>query len=579
MPRVLSLNISPPIEIEYKGKTVRTGIFKKPVAGRRKVNRLNIEGDGQADLLAHGGEMRAIYVYSHNNYAYWEQELGRSAMPMGQFGENLTVEGMSDQEVYVGDQYRIGTTLVEVSQPRVPCYKLAMKMEVDDFYARILKSGRLGFYFRVLEEGDIGSGDEIELVKRVPEAMNIEQVNALMYFDKQNFDGFRAALKTEALSPGWKSTFEDRLAKESVTKKEAENYQKFVVSEKVQETRQVTSFYLKRADGQALESYLPGQFLPIKLDIPGQYQSVYRTYTLSDAPSKDHYRLTIKRELAPPNIPNAYPGVSSNFFHDQVEEGTPILAATPRGKFYLNQEKQNHVVLLSAGVGITPMLSILNSLYHQQSEREVWFIHSARNGDEHIMKDYINALNQKFEALKVYYAYSQPLPTETVREDYHFEGRINVSVISQLVDKDSDFYICGPSAFMQSIINGLDEWQVDHHNINYEFFGPSAGVLPKKVQQQKRLDEVNQCCDDVEVTFAKSNIKAQWNPSFESILEFAESLGLSPDFSCRSGICQTCSCAVTEGEVEYAEEPLAEPASGQALICCSVPKANLTLEL
>lgn len=579
MPRVLSLNVSPPIEVEYKGKKVTTGIFKQPVKGRRKVGKLNIEGDGQADLLAHGGEMRAIYVYSHDNYIYWEEQLGRNDMPMGQFGENLTVEGMLDHEVFIGDRYRIGTTLLEVTQPRVPCYKLAMKMEVDDFYSRILKSGRLGFYFRVLEEGDIGSGDEVVLVNRERYALDIKQINSLMYFDKNNFDGFRSALKVGALSPGWKSTFEDRLAKESVAKKEEENYQKFVVSRKVPETPQVTSFYLVREDGKPLEEYLPGQFLPIKLDIPGQYQSVYRTYTLSDAPSKEEYRLTIKRELAPANVPNAYPGTSSNFFHDEVEPGSHILATTPRGKFYLNREKSNPVVLLSAGVGITPMMSMLNSLYREQTKLKIWFIHGARNGDDHIMKTYVSELSREFESLNVYYAYSKPSSSDTIQKDYHFEGRIDLSVIKELVEKDSDFYVCGPANFMQTIISGLDEWGVDHQHINYEFFGPSAGVLPKKIQEKKRSDQVTQCCDEIEVTFSKSDVKANWNPSFESILDFAESLGLTPDFSCRSGICQTCSCKIVDGEVEYVEDPLAEPDEGDALICCSIPKSNVTLEL
>ena len=160
--KLLSVNVSLPEEVAYKGKTVTTGIFKEPVRARVKVNTLNIEGDGQADLIGHGGEFRAVYVYSFDNYAYWERKLGRTDFKFGQFGENFTVEGMLDEDIHVGDRFRVGTALFEVTQPRVPCYKLAIKMGVEGFYSRILESGRLGFYFRVLEEGEIGAGDAIK---------------------------------------------------------------------------------------------------------------------------------------------------------------------------------------------------------------------------------------------------------------------------------------------------------------------------------------------------------------------------------------------------------------------------------
>jgi len=321
MPKLLSVNISLPKKIEFKGKVVSTGIFKEPVKGRVKVRKLNIDGDGQADLIGHGGEFRAVYVYSHDNYAHWEKELSRNDFTMGQFGENLTVEGLVDNEVYVGDQYRIGSTLFEVTQPRVPCYKLAIKMETEGFYGQILESGRLGFYFKVLEEGEVGAGDEIKLEKKARNGITIFEINQLMYFDKENFQQFREALKINALSPGWKSVFEDRLAKEKISLVSNEAYRILKVTKKVPESEDITSFYLEAADKKPLDSFLPGQFLPLKLDIPGQYQPILRTYTLSDSPSEKFYRLTIKREKAPPHLPNAYPGVSSNYFHDQVEAG------------------------------------------------------------------------------------------------------------------------------------------------------------------------------------------------------------------------------------------------------------------
>ncbi len=165
MAKLLSVNVSLPKEIVAKGKTVRTGIFKEPVHGRVRVNALNIEGDGQADLLGHGGEFRAVYVYSFANYAYWERELGRADFKMGQFGENFTVEGMLDGEVYVGDIFRIGKALFEVTHPRVPCYKLALKMGVEGFYNKILESGRLGFTFGSWKKGRLAQATRSKKLK------------------------------------------------------------------------------------------------------------------------------------------------------------------------------------------------------------------------------------------------------------------------------------------------------------------------------------------------------------------------------------------------------------------------------
>ena len=211
--KLLSVNVSLPREITVNGKAVRTGIFKESVNGRVHVRTLNIDGDGQADLIGHGGEMRAVLVYSFENYAYWAAELGRTDFSFGQFGENFTVEQMLDDEIHVGDRFRIGTAVFEVSQPRVPCYKLALKMRTDRFYSRLLQSGRPGFYFRVLEEGEVGPGDTIHRLCEHPVGMTVRQMSNMLYFEKGDIDGARRALRIDAMSPGWRQSFETRLAK------------------------------------------------------------------------------------------------------------------------------------------------------------------------------------------------------------------------------------------------------------------------------------------------------------------------------------------------------------------------------
>ena len=441
--KLLSVNVSLPKEITMKGKMVRTGIFKEPVEGRVKVKTLNIEGDGQADLIGHGGPFRAVYVYSFDNYAYWERELRRTDFTFGQFGENLTVEGMGDKEVHVGDTFRIGTALFQVTQPRVPCYKLAIKMGVEGFYNQILESGRLGFYFRVLEEGDVGAGDVIERTKVDPTGMTIIEVNKLMYYDKDNLEGARRSLDIEALSPGWRTTFEGRLAKAETST--GEMLRTFVVDRKKPESDTITSFYLAPEDGKPLPHFLPGQFLPLKLDIPGQYKPVVRTYSLSDSPTRNYYRLTIKREPAPPDRPDLYPGVSSNYFHDEVEPGSKLLAKSPRGRFFLDPRGDTPVVLLSAGVGLTPLISMLNAIVDADSDRPTWFVHGSRNSREHVMGARVRRVAEEQSNVQVHIRYSRPLFEDTVGRDYDDEGHVDIELVKRLLpSKDFDFYLCGP---------------------------------------------------------------------------------------------------------------------------------------
>lgn len=206
--KLLSINVSLPREVDYRGERVHTGIFKEPVQGRVQLHRLNLEGDGQGDLRVHGGADKAVYVYTMEYYDHWKKVLGRE-FPYGQFGENFTVEGMPDDAVHIGDVFRVGDALVEVTQPRVPCFKLALKMGMDDFPKMFLASGRLGFYLRVLEEGGVEAGDIIERVRTGPEKMTVQEIARLLYFDRGNTAGARRALRIPALSAAWRESFED----------------------------------------------------------------------------------------------------------------------------------------------------------------------------------------------------------------------------------------------------------------------------------------------------------------------------------------------------------------------------------
>ncbi|MBI4382355.1 MAG: MOSC domain-containing protein [candidate division NC10 bacterium] len=214
--KLLSVNVSLPKEAPYMDKTTTTGIFKEPVSGRVVLRSLNLDGDGQADLKGHGGIYKAAYAYSIENYDYWKRELGRADFTFGQFGENLTVEGMLEDAINIGDQFSVGRALVEVTQPRVPCFKLGIKMGMPQFPKMFLASCRVGFYLRVLEEGEVGAGDVLERVKTDPNRMSVWEVCHLLYFDQKNLEGAQKALRIQALSPGWRGSFEERLTKAGV---------------------------------------------------------------------------------------------------------------------------------------------------------------------------------------------------------------------------------------------------------------------------------------------------------------------------------------------------------------------------
>lgn len=349
-----------------------------------------------------------------------------------------------------------------------------------------------------------------------------------------------------------------------VTDESWQDWRNFVVFKKVKESAEITSFYLKPQDEAKIPSFKPGQFLTIKLDIPGVDKPVIRTYSLSDySPTNQYYRLSIKREPAP-KVLDVSPGVASNFMHDSIQEGDIIPAKPPNGKFYLDVEKSTPVVLISNGVGITPMYCMAKACAYENPQRQVYFVHGARNGDFHAFQQEVMGLAKQNPNLKVHYRYSRPQDRD--RGNFHSVGYVDIDLIKELAHQNAEFYLCGSPAFMDSLREGLKEWGVAENKVFFESFSTTK----KSSQSSTAFGGV----ETAEIEFALAGKTLTWNQGDGTILEFAEANGINPAFSCRVGVCLTCSCKIKQGEVAYQEEPTGTPDDGEVLICISQPKTE-----
>src|SRR5215470_1336454 len=310
MARLLSVNVGLPRDIVWKGRTVHTGIWKTPVDGCCRVGRLNLDGDGQGDLAGHGGEQRAVFVYQIESYRHWQEQLQRTDFVYGQFGENFTIEGLPDGAVCIGDRYEIGSALFEVTQPRVTCYRVGIRMNEPRMPALLTASGRPGFYFRVLREGEVGTGDEIVQVGEAKERMTVAEINALLYSPNHARERLERALRIDALSPGWRASFEALLQSQTATAgggnaglvpaaaayPVAPGFRPLAVTAIDHESADVLSFTMQSAEGQPLPTALPGQYVVLRLQRTASDSPLFRCYSLSDAPSAERYRISVKIE-------------------------------------------------------------------------------------------------------------------------------------------------------------------------------------------------------------------------------------------------------------------------------------------
>ncbi|WP_445166757.1 MOSC domain-containing protein [Mycolicibacterium sp. Dal123E01] len=587
MARLVSVNVGLPKDVEWNGRTVHTGSWKAPVTGPRMVRRLNIDGDGQGDLGGHGGENRAVLVYQLASYDHWSTVLGREDLTPGAFGENLTVDGLPDDEVCIGDRFRIGDVVLEVTQPRVTCYRVGMRLDEPRMAALLVSHHRPGFYCRVLTEGEVTAGQDVVKIADGPRRVSVAEIDALLYLPGHPRDALQRALDIPALSPGWKTSLQSLLDQDSGTAGPSGNsgltgvaapppawsgFRSLRVVAIADESRHVRSVLLADPDGVALPKWLAGQSIVVRVPVDPAGAPLVRNYSLSNEPGSAGYRIGVKRESM---------GSVSAYIHDHVKVGDLIDVAAPRGSFFL-AEGTGPVVLISAGVGVTPVLSMLHALAEADSTRPVWWLHSARNGTEQAFAPEARSLLNRLPHSTSQTFYSSPGAGDRVGADYDQQGRLSAQSLCALgLPPDADVYVCGPELFMDAVNDALVECGIAARNIHAERFGAHAAITPGIAAASLRPPHVpdGPAGTGPNVQFARSALSAPWRPGDTSLLEFAEACDVPVQWSCRTGVCHTCETALLSGRVHYDPEPLEPPVEGNVLLCVATPAEDLVVDL
>jgi len=567
---LLSVNVGMPRDVAWEGRTVHTGIWKRPVPGPRMARRLNLDGDGQGDLGGHGGENRAVYVYQQGSYDHWREFLGRDDLGPGSFGENLTVDGLPDDEVCIGDRFRIGGAEFEVTQPRVTCYRVGMRLDRPDMAQLLVGHHRPGFYLRVLTEGPVEAGDEIVRTAAGPHGITVAEADALLYLPHRDIDRMRQALDVPALSPGWQNSFRELVdAADAPPPAPAwPGFRPLRVVEVVPESSTVSSILLAAPDGAPLPPARGGQYLSLRVPGAGDPAPV-RSYSLSSAPGADRYRLSIKQESH---------GLVSGYLHRALRPGALLDAAAPRGEFVL-AAGTGPVLLISVGIGVTPVLAMLYQLAAEHSARPVWWIHGSRRPAEQPLAAEAHRLLEGLPDAREHVFYSAATPAE-LASARATAGRVTARSLAGLgLPAGALAYVCGPAAFMTGMREALRAVGVD--DVRTELFGALGAVTPGLVGGRHRAPHAPEGPPGTgpSVTFARSGITAATGAGGGSLLELAEACDVPARWSCRTGVCHTCTTPLLSGQVAYAPEPLEPATAGEVLICCSRPTEDVVLDM
>jgi ferredoxin-NADP reductase/MOSC domain-containing protein YiiM len=558
MARLLSVNVGLPRDVTWNGQTVHTGIWKEPVDGPVMARRLNLDGDGQGDLGGHGGEQRAVMVYQAQSYEHWRRHLGRDDLSWGIFGENFTVDGLPDDEVCIGDRFRIGEAEFEVTQPRVTCYRVGLRTGEPQMPALLVAHRRPGFYLRVLREGRVQAGDDVVRTGAAAERVSVAVTDAQLYLPGPDVPTMRRLLSVRALSPGWQGSFRELVERATPDVPAWEGFRPLRVARLVHETDLVTSVYLRPTAPEQLPVPRPGQYLTVRLHDAAEPRPV-RNYSLSAA-SPDGYRISVKREPE---------GLASTYIATALAVGDELDVAAPRGRFVLD-DGDAPVVLVSAGIGVTPVLAMLAELAAQRSPREVWWLHTTRSPATHVLADEARRLLAALPAAHAHVFYTG-----------HPGTRLDAAALSALdLPGHAQAYVCGPSEFMDATTAALTDLGLSAGAVHTERFTSLTAINPGVVGAVHPAPHPPATPGTGPmVTFARAGLTVAFDEARGNLLEMAEACDVPTRWSCRTGVCHTCSTPLLSGEVDYAPPPLTEPDTGEVLLCCARPRGAVVLDL
>jgi ferredoxin-NADP reductase/MOSC domain-containing protein YiiM len=547
---------------------IRSGFVKTRVASPVRAEPLGLPGDAQADLAVHGGIDKAIYAYPSAHYALWNREFPEHAALWGpgSLGENLSLDGWDERDVCIGDTISLGTAVLQVTQPRKPCFKLALRFADDRLPKHLVDTGRCGWYYRVLRPGTFAAGDLLVLLKRAHPAWTIRRINAISYGADAPVDLLKELADLPELSVAWREQSHASIrAAEAAMLRTA--FRRFRVAALQDESRTVRSFHLEPDDGAGVIAHFPGQHLVVRIPALPDGATLLRNYTLSAVSDGKHYQISVKREDR---------GGASAWLHKELKVGDTLYVLGPRGKFFLKPDDDRPIVLISAGVGVTPMAAMLQAAANNNGfavlPSRVLFIHGARNGGEQAFAAQIDAAVARRLAVTSHIRFSAPEATDEMGVNHHSEGRIDKALIAELVAPlgEYDAYLCGPFSFMTDVVRWLDELGVPSERIKLESF--EAAIVPGA--HGNRAEDRSES----RVVFKASQKSAIWKRGGRTLLQLAEEAGIRVASDCRVGICGVCTTRIRAGSVCYENEPSAEAGFDQVLVCCAQPMTE-TLEL
>jgi ferredoxin-NADP reductase/MOSC domain-containing protein YiiM len=539
---------------------VPSAFVKNTVQGVIHVGRMGLEGDERADLRVHGGPDMALYAYAVEHYKSWNSEFPEHASiwGAGALGENLTFSGWDEADVCVGDTVRLGNVLLQVTRPRKPCFKLALRFNDLRLPRCLVESGRCGWYYRVLQAGSIAANDKAELVHRAHPGWSIRRINDISIRTDVELEVLEELAALPEIAENWRSQVRSAAASLMAVGKSAA-FRPFRVAAINDESQTIKSFQLIPDDGDGIAVGIPGQHIVIRIPAGNSVQWRLRSYSLSGVPNAQNLQISVKRE--------ATDGVSSQL-HDHIKVGDSVEVRGPRGNFTLQHESDAPLVLISAGVGITPMMPMLHVATTNNGgnvvPRRVLFIHGARNSSEQAFAAQIRDVASRHPAVTRHIRFSQPNACDGLGESHDSIGRIDQELIRTLLAPldECNVYICGPSGFMTDVANWIGELRLPKVSVKTESFGVAIGSA---------FGDSPDVPNRSVISFAKSGRSAVWKRGEASILDLAEKQGLRIESECRAGLCGSCLTRVLSGRVGYDLRPVATMAPDEMLLCCGYP--------